>query len=508
MGVTIIEVVGYARYSTDKQTVNSIEYQQAAIAKYCEEHDLNLKRFYIDEAASGTNLARQGFQALIEDAKRGRFQAVVIYDISRGSRSVGDWFFFREQMSELGIEVIAIDQELGDLMDPTDFFQESIQATVAHFEVLQTRKKSKAGSKQRAQKAKFMGGTPLLGYDVRNGYYTLNEVEARWVKTTHHMYLNGHSYKEILAAIPEAKSKRGRPLTESSIYAILANPKYDGTFTWNVEEHKRMGKWAGRVAKPEEEVVYLEDAIPAIVSKEVKKEVLEKMASRKHRSVSTAKREYLLSGLIECELCGSFYHGRTTKNSKGYETVSYVCGKKYNYRKGVKRCSKAKNIDANALETFVVAQLRHYLKTTDFNEVAKEIVQQVNNASPNLKTEKQELAKIGTQLHNGMKAVLDGMYFPELQEEMDRLRVRKSELEDIISKAESERPRVTIGDVLRIFESSTELVEENTAQVIKYHVSKIYAHADGSCTVNMGVCLTGCGGAQQVIHTTYIFKAA
>ncbi len=500
--------VGYARYSTDKQTQNSIEYQKTAIRNYCQDNGLRLQRFYADEATSGTSLERRGLQNLISDAKSGAFNAVIIYDISRGSRNIGDWFTFRELMAELEIKVIAVNQELGDLTDPTDFFRESIEVSVAQFEVLQTRKKSRAGSLQRAAKAKFMGGTPPLGYDVKDGMYVLNEIEARWVKTIHNMYLDNRRYKEIMEAMPEARSKRGRPLTPSSLNAILSNRIYDGTYIWNEKEHRRLGKWAGRISKPEEKVVYLEDTLPAIVSKETKRKVLKKLASRRQRNVSTAKREYLLSGLIECELCGSVYYGRTVTNRRGYKSVSYVCSKKYNYRDNVERCTRTKNINAHDLETFVVAQLKHYLATTDYNQVAREIANQVNNASPELSAEKTELAKIETKLHNGMKAVLDGMYFPELQDEMNRLRVRKSELEDIISKAESERPGVSADDVVRLFKNSVDMLESGRVkEVVQYHVSKIIAHADGSCAVNVGVCLIGCGGAQHREHTTYFFTA-
>ena len=120
-----------------------------------------------------------------------------------------------------------------------------------------------------------------------------------------------------------------------------------------------------------------------------------------------------------------------------------------------------------------------------------------------------ELAKINTQLHNGMKAILDGMYFPELQDEMDRLRVRKNELEEIIATVESNQRKVSVEDVLKLFDYSVELLEEgNVQQAIQRHVAKIYAHADGKCTINMGVCINGCGGAQYIVHTTFIFNAA
>ena len=166
-------------------------------------------------------MARQGLQQLIRDAERGEFNTVIIYDISRGSRNVGDWFNFRNLMLEFGIQVIAVHQELGDVTDPNAFLKEAITVSFAQYEVLQARNKSMAGSKQRASKAQFMGGTPPLGYDIVDGEYVINEVEARWVKIIHYMYAMGAKYREILEAIPEARSKLGNHSIATSLHAIL-----------------------------------------------------------------------------------------------------------------------------------------------------------------------------------------------------------------------------------------------------------------------------------------------
>ncbi len=251
---------------------------------------------------------------------------------------------------------------------------------------------------------------------------------------------------------------------------------------------KTLGRWAG--GKPNPNCVRIEDAIPRIVDQEIWERVQQRMRDNRNNARNGAKRNYLLSGLIECENCGGTYVGRTSTNTKGYESSSYVCGNKYRTR----NC-KAKNISANEIETFVVQHLKEYLRTTDFDAIAQEIARQVNNASPDLSKERSELAQIETKLQNGLKAVLSGLVFPELQEEMDRLRVRKSELEDIILRVESQKPKVDPAAIVKLFEESIEALEgADLNRVIKYHVAKIYAHVDGSFTVNLGVHLNGCGG--------------
>jgi len=136
----------------------------------------------------------------------------------------------------------------------------------------------------------------------------------------------------------------------------------------------------------------------------------------------------------------------------------------------------------------VVAQLKEYLETTDFQDLAEDIAGQINGVAPDLKKEKKELADITAQINNGVKAILAGVSIPEPEEEMDRLRVRKSELEDIISHREHHSETITAEDILsQIGRDCLSWDETRIPALVKQHITKIYVHADGSCTVNMGV---------------------
>ena len=103
----MLRAARYARYSTDRQTENSIEYQFDKIENYCQKNNICIVASYCDKAKSGTNTDRDGFREMIKSAMQHKFDCVIIYDISRGSRDVADWFNFRKQMSVLGIQVIS-----------------------------------------------------------------------------------------------------------------------------------------------------------------------------------------------------------------------------------------------------------------------------------------------------------------------------------------------------------------------------------------------------------------
>ena len=292
----------YARYSTGNQTENSIEYQLDAIRKYCAENGIAITATYIDRAESGTNTDREDFQRMLAAAKRKEFDAVVIYDISRGSRDVADWFNFRKDMMRLGIKVISATQQLGDITNGSDFLVELLNVGMGQFEVLQSRQKSIAGVAVRAKEGVFLGGTAPLGYDIVNQQYVVNPVEAEAVKTIFRLYGEGESYSTILEAVKGVTGKLGRPLGKNSLHSILTNERYIGVYTWNKKYNKNFRRWAGGGFNPK--CVRIEDAIPAIIDETTWERVQRRMSDNKRNASNKAKRTYLLTGMIECEECG------------------------------------------------------------------------------------------------------------------------------------------------------------------------------------------------------------
>lgn len=482
-------VVGYARYSTDRQTENSIEYQLAAIKQYCEENKIKLYKCYIDPERSGSNVDRPGFQELLFDARQGLVSKVIIYDISRGSRDIVDWFMFRKEMMALDVEVISVTQRLGDLTNPSDYIQELIQAGMAQFGLLDTRKKTMDGLDSKAKKGLFLGGVPPLGYDIVDGRYVINESEAWIVRKAFAMYADGFSYNKIIDALKGAKGKRGKPIGKNTLYDMFRNKRYIGIYTWNVRQVKFFGKWAG--GKPNPRKVEIPGIIPPIIDMDTWERVRKRVSDSKRNGRNSAKRTYLLSGLIVCGECGTKYVGRTSTNKKGYQSAHYHCGNKYRTR-----TCKAKNINANVIETFVVSNLKDYLLKIDYQELAERVADQINNASPNLEAEKKELAIIDNKIHNGVKAILSGIRLPELEEELDRLRTRKAELEDVIRYTVRNRITVTPDMIVEFFKQTIcELEGHNMRRVIERHVQKIEAHADGSFDVYVGLSLPLVAGA-------------
>lgn len=483
-----LTAAAYARYSTDHQTSSSIEYQMRRIEEYCEKNGIVLAAKYADEAYSGTNTERPAFRQLCEDARLRLFNAVIIYDISRGSRDVSDWFGFRREMALLDIQVISVEDKLGDILNPADYLTELITVGLGQHHVLTSRQKSIDSIATKAKSGQFLGGVPPLGYDIQDGQYIINPREAEIVRTIFRMYANGKSYGAILAEIGSVRGKRGRAIGSNALHYILKNERYIGIYTWCRVHQKIMGKYVGKI--PNENYVRIEGAIPPIIDKATWEKVQARMSDKKRRATNKAKREYLLSGLIECTECGGAYvgHASTRKRADGtsYENRYYTCGTKYRNH----TCC-AKNLNADEVETFVVQQLKMYLLALDFDAMAQKIADQINGAADDLKEERIELADIEAQIANGTKAILKGLDYPELQDEMFKLRVRKSELEDIIGRKNPNKP-VKPEKVAALFRSFAENWDTDLRGIVRSMV-KIYAHADGSFDLSIGVHIVDCG---------------
>ena len=486
----------YARYSTDNQTHSSIEYQMRKIEEHCKANGITIVARFADEAYSGTNTERPAFQALVAAARKHEFSAVVVYDISRGSRDVADWFGFRREMALLGIEVISVEDKLGNILNPSDYLTELITVGLGQHHVLTSRQKSMDSIATKAKTGQFLGGYPPLGYDVKDGQYIINPQESRIVKQIFELYAAGKSYDYILSEIGEVRGKRGRVIGKNALHYILKNERYIGVYSWCKVHQKIMGKYAGRIQN--ENAVRIEGAIPAIIDMNTWEKVQARMSDNKRNATNKAKREYLLSGLIECTACGGTYVGHTNV-SRGHEYKCYCCGTKYRNH----TCS-AKNINAEEIETFVVQNLEMYLLALDFDKMAKKIADSINGAADDLKAERMELLDVEAQLANGTKAILKGLDYPELQQEMFKLRVRKSELEDILGRKNPKRP-VDPEKIAALFRSFAENWSTDLNEIVRSMV-KIYEHPDGSYDVNIGVHIMSCGSTKHLLCTTIKYK--
>ena len=80
----------YVRLSKDDERAGeslSIENQKLILTKYCAEQGWNIVDTYVDHGYSGTSFDRPAVQKLLEDAKTGIINLIIVKDLSRFGRN-------------------------------------------------------------------------------------------------------------------------------------------------------------------------------------------------------------------------------------------------------------------------------------------------------------------------------------------------------------------------------------------------------------------------------------
>jgi site-specific DNA recombinase len=238
-----MKAVAYARYSSDNQRQESITAQLRAVNSYAEKNGINIIREYTDEALSGTDDDRPGLQRLIAELRDTRPQLVLVHKLDRFARNRYDSAIYRRELQKVGARLIAVDQPIDD--SPEGVILEALLEGMAEYYSKNLAREVMKGMTENAYEAKFNGGWVPLGYDITpNKQYVINEHEADTIRLIFSTKLAGMSYGAIADKlnILGRKTKRGRPFGKNSIYEILRNEKYCGTYVFNETPKRVAGK--------------------------------------------------------------------------------------------------------------------------------------------------------------------------------------------------------------------------------------------------------------------------
>ena len=102
-----MNVVIYARYSSDRQTEQSIEGQLKECYEYARRNGYTVVGEYIDRAISGTTDHRPEFLRMIADGDKKLFQAVLVYQLDRFARNRYDSATYKAKLKKNGIRVLS-----------------------------------------------------------------------------------------------------------------------------------------------------------------------------------------------------------------------------------------------------------------------------------------------------------------------------------------------------------------------------------------------------------------
>lgn len=468
--------VSYSRFSSDNQDVKSANDQDIENTEYANRNGIKIIQYFRDEAKSGRKtVGRDGFFDMLDFCKRynkdstniDKIKYVLVWKFNRFARNDLDSSIFKNTLRKLGIRVISITQKIDDtpeghllegfLQNIDAYFSENLSVDI------------KRGLKNNAKEFKFNGGTPPLGYEIVNQKYEIKQTEALVVKMIFQKYLSGKSLMDIAIELNNLgyKTRFNQNFKATSIFEILSNKKYIGIY-----EYKMQG-----------ETYTYEDVIPAIISKEDFRRVLEmRENNKKHKGFYSAKENYLLSGLIFCKECGKSYIGMTSTRKKGEKTYKY---RKYGCN-GRNKLYGCKNVylNADSLEKYAFNLLKEKIGT---KEGIENIKAEVNEFLSNMKqgaksnsteTEK-ELRAVNKKINNCMEAVMNGLKSNELNSKIENLEHQKELLEEelLFSQKCETRASINVDTMLAIIEKQFENYDnysiEEKKMFFKTYIRKI-----------------------------------
>lgn len=306
----------YARYSSDKQTEDSIEAQLRACREYASSKQYQIIDMYIDEAVSGKTANRTQYQKLLRDCEKDKFEIILIHKYDRIARNLLEHVTLEQKLKAKNILLIATAQDFR--LSNEAKIMRSLVWSMSEYYNDNLAQETKKGLKETALKGLHTGGCPPFGYDVVNQKYVINDFEAIFVLKIFDCASKRTGFVDIIKEMEQCgvKGKRGKPIKYPQIYEMLRNEKYTGTFIYSPDEEKNR---SNRRSKPN--AIRIENAMPQIISKEQFAEVQKIMTERKQ----TGKTKYLCSGLVYCR-CGAKMHAVKSKR-KGHEYLYYNCSK-------------------------------------------------------------------------------------------------------------------------------------------------------------------------------------
>jgi DNA invertase Pin-like site-specific DNA recombinase len=139
-----MKVFGYARVSTEEQVKSgSLSQQIEQIKKYCELHGHELLEIFTDAGISALK-QRPGMEKLMERARKGECEAVVVTKLDRWGRSVKHLVTSIDELKRLGVHFISIGDNI-DTSTPNGRLLFHILSAFAEFEREIIRERMQAG---------------------------------------------------------------------------------------------------------------------------------------------------------------------------------------------------------------------------------------------------------------------------------------------------------------------------------------------------------------------------
>ena len=414
-----MKAVIYARYSSDKQTDQSVEGQLRECSEFAARKGYTIVKTYADRAISGKKADnRPEFMQMINDSKQKNFNAIIVWKIDRFSRDKYDSVFYKNVLKKNGVSVISATEPIDD--SPEGQLMESIFEGFSVYFIKDLAQKTSRGMTENVLKGKSNGGALTFGYVIdEDKHFQPDPVKALIVADIFRRFAGGESTKSILGTLLEQGIKTGhnKAPTYSFIVNLLRNRRYLGEYRFND--------------------TVVENAFTPLVDVAIFDKCQRRLAEnqRKPGTFKPVREKYLLTGKIYCGYCGETMAGESGTSKTGVTHRYYQCR-----AAKMKRTCEKKRILKEFIETAVIdIALRLYDDMPLVNRIV-DTCYDLQNKSVNLPILEKQLAQAQKEIDNVMNAIKAGIITPTTKSTLETLEEEKGTLQLSIAKENIERP--------------------------------------------------------------------
>jgi DNA invertase Pin-like site-specific DNA recombinase len=243
----------YSRVSTDQgleQDFNSLDAQYEASQAYIKSQAhagwTLLRSKYDDGGFSGGNTDRPALQRLLDDVRAGKVDVIVVYKVDRLTRSLADFAKLVELFDQNQVSFVSVTQQFNTTTSMGRLTL-NVLLSFAQFEREVTSERIRDKIVASKRKGLWVGGMAPLGYDTKDRKITVNEAEAKRVRTIFRSYLKLGSLNLLMADLRErgivtkvrtlktGQVVGGIPFTRGPLAHLLRNRFYLGEVVFKGE---------------------------------------------------------------------------------------------------------------------------------------------------------------------------------------------------------------------------------------------------------------------------------
>jgi len=433
----------YARLSIEDNGIagDSLENQIFIAQQYIRQcRELNLIDIWVDNGQTGTDFERPGFQALMEQVKKGMINCIVVKDLSRFGRNYLETGNYLEKIFPyLGVRFISVNDKFDTLHGgKADGLLVPLKAILHDNYAKDISKKICTSLDVKKKSGKFMGKIPPYGYvrDPQDRYHLIVHGErAQVVRQVFKWKIEGLGVVAIARKLNNEKVPTqfqirfqegygdGKPdalWRASAVSEMLKNPCYLGCI---VERKSSKALYQGKQTTtiPQEQWKLIPGTHEAIIDEDIfykVQKLMEKSKGRRKQLMEAGqykqRTKNILAGLVRCGGCGggvsrSSGYFRKDGTLHGY---SFYCNRKYLRENG---CASGIVDEKELLDAVFWTCKRQLEVLGDLDKILAETEKMVRsdvcrhgwgNEFQSLEKEKRNLRKRRTELYEDYKTGL------------------------------------------------------------------------------------------------------